>query len=258
MTRISFEDQIAVISASTSGIGLETARLMAEGAARVVIINGRNAQSGAKALEKLEAVAPRKVRFVQADVTKPDEAEKLAAYALSEFGRIDVFVHNGGAQVRPDLFVNIRPEDYQSLIEGHFGSFLNCCRHVVPVMVRQGAGSLVVVASDAGKVATPGETLIGAMKAAAIMLARTLTLEVSRHGVRVNCVTPSLVAETISFDRVMSGDLGRRIFEKATRRARLGLPVPSDVAYAIAFLASPLAARLTGQAVSVNGGISAA
>jgi len=89
------------------------------------------------------------------------------------------------------------------------------------------------------------------------MYVRALSLEVSRHGVRVNCVTPSLVAKTKAYDRVMASEFSRRIFEKAAARARLGVPTPDDIAPLAAFLASPFASHISGQAVSVNGGISA-
>ena len=79
-----------------------------------------------------------------------------------------------------------------------------------------------------------------------------------RHGGRVNCITPSLVTGTKAHDRVMSSEFSRKIFEKASRRARLGVPSPADIAPLAVFLASPLASHLTGQAISVNGGISAA
>ena len=177
---------------------------------------------------------------------------------IAEHGSIDVLVHAGGAEISPKLFVDLDPATFRPLMDGHFTSLLNCCAKVVPAMMRQGGGSIVVIASDAGKVATPGETLIGARKAAAIMFVRTLAIEVSRHAIRVNCITPSLVAGTKAHDRVMASEFSRKIFEKAARRAKLGVPTPDNIAPLAAFLASSQASHITGQAVSVNGGISAA
>ena len=174
----------------------------------------------------------------------------------SEIGRIDVLVHCGGAQVKPDFFTRIDPATYQEKIDGHFTSFVTCCRRTISMM--GAGGSIVAVASDAGKVATPAESMIGAMKAAVIMFARTLALEVSRQGIRVNVATPSIVANTKSYDRVMSSENSRRIFEKASAKARLGVSGPEGVAPLIVFLSSPCASKITGQAISVNGGISAA
>ena len=89
------------------------------------------------------------------------------------------------------------------------------------------------------------------------MYVRTLALELSRHNVRVNCITPSLVADTKAHDAVMASQFNRKIFEKAARRARLGVPTPANIAPLAAFLASSLASHITGRAISVNGGISA-
>ena len=206
-----------------------------------------------------KTAAPRAdVSFLQGDLCDPQRAAEICDRALVEHGAIDVFVHAGGAEISPKLFVDLDPTSYRPLMDGHFTSLLYCCARVVPAMIKQGGGSIVVIASDAGKVATPGETLIGAMKAAAIMFVRTLAIEVSRHAIRVNCITPSLVADTKAHDRVMASEFSRKIFEKAARRAKLGVPTPDNIAPLVAFLASSQASHITGQAVSVNGGISAA
>ena len=253
-----FEGKVALLTAATSGIGLATAKLLATGGASIVV-NGRDPEAGAKAVTLIKAAAPEAdVSFVAADLCDPHRAAELCSSAIEEKGRLDIFVHAGGAEISPKLFVDLDPSHYQPLIDGHFTSLLHCCKVVVPAMIRQAGGSIVVIASDAGKVATPGESLIGAMKAATIMYARTLAIEVSRHGVRVNCITPSLVADTQAHDRVMSSEFSRKIFEKASKRARLGVPTPANIAPLAAFLASSLSSHLTGQAISVNGGISAA
>ena len=90
------------------------------------------------------------------------------------------------------------------------------------------------------------------------MFSRTLAMETKRRRVRVNVVTPSLVRDTQTFARVTAGGFSAKLFEKAAKAAYLGLPEPDDVAAAIVFLLSPDASRMTGQVVSVNGGISAA
>jgi 2-hydroxycyclohexanecarboxyl-CoA dehydrogenase len=251
--------RVAMVTASTSGIGKQIALQMAAAGARAIILNGRNEETGRAVEAELRTQAPEtEVLFVAADLTDPPQVDRLFKQAVDRFGQLDILVHCGGAQVRPDLFANIDPASFRPLIDGHFVSLLTCCHHAVPLMMARGEGAIVVVASDAGKIATPGESIIGATKAAAIMFVRTLALEASRHGIRVNCITPSIVRDTKSYDRVMSGELSRRVFEKAERRARLGVPTPEDIAPLAVFLASPLAGRITGQAVSVNGGISAA
>jgi 3-oxoacyl-[acyl-carrier protein] reductase len=252
-----FKSRVAVVTASTSGIGKETARLFGEGGAETVILNGRNPTTGARVRDELSAAFPAtSFQFIPGDLNAPEQSNALFDQIQREIGRIDVLVHCGGSQVKPEFFTRMDPETYQDQIDGHFMSFVTCCRRTIPMMAA--GGSIVAIASDAGKVATPAETMIGAMKAAVIMFSRALAMEVSRQDIRVNVVTPSLVANTVSFDRVMSGETSRRIFEKATAKAKLGLPTPEDVAPLAVFLSSPYASKITGQAVSVNGGISAA
>lgn len=260
MTDGLFHGQVALLTAATSGIGLAAAELLACHGARAVVVNGRHPEAGARAVERIraQAGAAAAVEFIGADLGDPAQAAGLCEQVLARHGRIDVFVHGGGAEISPQLFVDLDPAHYRTLIDGHFSALLHTCRVVAPAMVRQGGGAIVAIASDAGKIATPGESVIGAMKAATIMFVRTLALELGRHQVRVNCVTPSLVTGTRAHDRVMAGAFSRRIFEKAAARARLGVPGPAAVAQAAVFLASPLSSHTTGQALSVNGGISAA
>ena len=105
---------------------------------------------------------------------------------------------------------------------------------------------------------TPGETAIGAAMAAIVTFSRTLAVEAKRYGVTVNAITPSLIANTGSYDRAMNLDFSKKIFERIVSQAHLGVTEPEDLAAVILFLASPMAAKITGQVISVNGGISVA
>jgi len=251
--------KVALVTAGTSGIGAESALRLAQAGAKAVIVNGRNPQTGAEVEARLKSQMPATdFKFIAADLNEIEQVRTLFAAAMQAYGRIDIVIHGGGAQIKPDLFINTDAATFQPMMSGHFMSLLYVCHCAVPIMKAQNGGAIVAIASDAGKIATPGETLIGAAKAAAIMFIRTLALEVSRFNVRANVLTPSIVRETKSYDRVMAGELSRKVFEKAEARARLGVPTPADIAPLVVFLASPLASKITGQAVSVNGGISAA
>jgi len=131
-------------------------------------------------------------------------------------------------------------------------------RCALPHMMAAGGGVIINVASDAGRVPTPGACLNGAAMAAIIMFSRTLAVEAKRSGVRVHALTPSIVSDTRTFDRVMEPGFSAKLFAKAISRASLGVVGPDDVAPAAVFLASPAAAKMTGQVISVNGGISVA
>jgi len=131
-------------------------------------------------------------------------------------------------------------------------------RVVMDGMRERGRGAIVNIASDAGKLTTPGESVIGGMMAAIIMFSRTLAIEAKRSGIRVNCVTPSIIEGTLTHDTVMGGEFSGKLFAKAKEMAQLGVVNAEEMAELIVFLASPAAAKLTGQAISLNGGISAA
>jgi len=135
---------------------------------------------------------------------------------------------------------------------------LHACRAVWDGMRAERCGVIINVASDAAKIATPGETVIGAALAGVAMFRRALAIEGRRCGIRANCVTPSIVRETPFYERMMADPFSGKLFAKAESLAQLGVVTPKDFAPLIVFLASPAAAKLTGQAISVIGGISAA
>ena len=135
---------------------------------------------------------------------------------------------------------------------------LHMSRAVLPSLRAQHGGCIINIASDAAKVATPGETVLGGAMAAIVMFTRALAMEAKRDGVRVNVITPSLIPGTPSGERVLEGGFSAKLFAKALRRLTSAPRTPMISPALIVFLASPAAARLTGQAISVNGGISAA
>ena len=158
----------------------------------------------------------------------------------------------------PDLLVDQRPDSFDDVLRGQLLAPMLLTRLALPAMYARGTGSVILIASDAAKVATPGETVIGAAMAGIVMFARTAALEAKRHGVRVNAVTPSLVAGTMTSERITESGFSSRLFAAAAKQAHLGITEPSDVAALCTFLAGPDARRITGQAISVNSGISAA
>jgi NAD(P)-dependent dehydrogenase (short-subunit alcohol dehydrogenase family) len=173
-------------------------------------------------------------------------------------GSIEIAVSSTAPAVKPELFSNIPIDDIARTLTQVALPAMHVASAVLPLMVAQRRGVLLTFASDAGKTATPGECVIGAAKAAIIMFTRTIAIEYKRHGIRANVLTPSLVVGTITGDRVTEGGFSAKLFAKAAAQAQLGVSEAEDQAALVAFLAGPGAARLTGQAISVNGGISAA
>lgn len=254
-----FKDSVALLAGSTSSIGFEIARQLVQAGVRRIMLNGRRQDMGEDAIRRLTKEAPGiEVKFVRADVVDPAEAERLVTACMAEFGQIDILINAIGGVSSPKPFHELTRAELKALAEVNLLSPIYVCHAALPHMMAREGGVIINVASDAAKVATPGESMIGATKAGVLMFSRTLALEASRSGIRVHCLTPSLVLNTGGYDRVMAKEFSKKLFEKAAKRARLGVARPEDCAAIAVFLASPQAARITGQGISINGGISAA
>ena len=251
------EPRRILITGGTSGVGLATARRLAAAGPCRIVLNGRDAGRGAAACAALRALRPDgHAAFVAADVSDAESVAQLVATAARELdGPIDVLVNSAGGDFLPTLFHDTAPADIDGIVRTWLLGTMLVCRHALPHL-RDGA-AIVNVASDAAKVPTPGEAAIGAVMAGIAMFSRTLAMEGKRRGLRVNVVAPSLIDGTPTSARVTAGGFSARLFAKAAKAAHLGLPTAEDVAAMVAFLAGPDAARVTGQVVSVNGGISA-
>ncbi len=241
-----------LVTGGTSGIGLAAALRLAEAGGRVVL-NGRDAARGAAACAAVRARCPgAEVRFVQADVATHEGAARLFAGLAAP---LDVLVTAAGGDSVPALFHDTTLDQIDAMVRGWLLATLYCCSAALPHMADGGA--IVTVGSDAAKVPTPGESVIGAAMAGIAMFSRTLAMEAKRRRIRVNAVTPSLVSETRTTARITAGGFSARLFERAAAAASLGVATADDVAAAVEFLAGPGAARMTGQVLSPNGGISA-
>lgn len=243
-----------LVAGGTAGIGLAIAQ-GARAAGAAVRVAGRDPGRGAGAAALLGEGGG----YLCADISDPDAVERLVADAAAEMGGIDVLVASPPASHLPDLLMNIPLAQIRAQLLGDLAPVLYLGRAALPVMRGAGGGVFLAIASDAGKVATPGETVIGAGMAAIIQFVRGLAIEGKRDGIRANCLTPSLVEGTPLTERLMEeGRFSAKLFAKARKLAHLGPTEPEDLAALAVFLMSDGARRITGQAISVNGGISAA
>lgn len=257
----SYEQMGAAIAGGTAGIGLACAEgLLRAGVPRLVVL-GRGEERGRAAAAHLVAVAPdASVHYIAADCRDPQAAAAAVGAAEELVGGIDVLVNSiAPPEVIPEILVRIPPEEVERTLLRQAVPPMLMTRLVLPLMAERRGGVIINVSSDAAKTATPGEALIGAAMAAIKMFSQTVALEAKRYGIRVNVITPSLVAGTEGTDRITAGDgFSAKLFAKVATMADLGVTDAHDQAALVVFLAGPAAARLTGQAISVNGGISAA
>jgi 2-hydroxycyclohexanecarboxyl-CoA dehydrogenase len=199
-----------------------------------------------------------KVYFVAGDCSSAQGATAVCEAARAHMGGVDVLVNSTVGPYGPVLLHRIPVEEIQKIVLAQMMAPLLTSRIVLPWMSERGGGAIVNIASDAGKLTTPGESVIGAAMAGIIMFSRTMAIEAKRSGIRVNTVTPSIIEGTATYGKVMADEFSGKLFGKAIKMAQLGVVNAADMAALIVFLSSPQAAKISGQAISCNGGISAA
>jgi 2-hydroxycyclohexanecarboxyl-CoA dehydrogenase len=192
----------------------------------------------------------RRALALEVDVTHPDRVEAATTDVLAAFARLDILVNNAGWTPN-ESFAGSSPETWRKIIDVNYLGVLNCTRAALRTMVPAERGRIVSIASDAGRIGTPREAVYAGAKAAVIGFSKSLAVEVARHGITVNVVSPATVDTPLLRGMLSAEQIERR--EKANPMGRLGRP--EDVAAAVLFFASPGAAYVTGQVLSVNGGI---
>ena len=189
------------------------------------------------------------------DITDYAAVAAAVATLIQQHGRIDVLVNNAGWDL-PALFLDTTPDFWQKVIAINLHGPLNLQHCVVKHMVGAGGGKVVNIASDAGRVGSSGEAVYSACKGGIIAFTKTLAREVARANVRVNCVCPGPTDTPLLEAVAGTGDYGKKLLEglkRAIPLKRLGRP--EDLAGMVAFLASEDADFITGQTVSVSGGL---
>jgi 3-oxoacyl-[acyl-carrier protein] reductase len=242
-----FEGRVSIVTGASQGIGEAIARdLAAEGAA-VVLVDVQ--------LDKLEAVvrsiadAGGKAEAHQADVADAAAVERVVAAVAAAYGRIDHLVNNAGI-TRGGLLMRMREEDWDAVIRVNLKGTFNFSKAVIRTMIAAKYGRIVNIASVAGLMGNAGQANYAASKAGVIAFARSLAREVGVRGITVNAVAPGFIATAMT--DVLPEDVKKAYLELIPMK-KFGLP--KDVASAVRFLLSDDAAYVTGQVISVNGGM---
>uniref|UniRef100_UPI00372D0061 SDR family NAD(P)-dependent oxidoreductase n=1 Tax=Xanthobacter autotrophicus TaxID=280 RepID=UPI00372D0061 len=246
--------KVVVVTGGGGGIGSATCRRFAEEGARVVVAD-ISAAAAEKVAEEIKAAGGEAIAAV-VDLTDAAATATKVAEVESAFGPIDILVNNAGW----DLFVPFlksEPDFWTKIIDINLRSVLNITKPVLASMVARGvAGRVVSIGSDAGRVGSSGEAVYAACKAGVIAFMKTLAREHARNGITFNTVCPG-VTETAMLESFMDAagdkDKLRVAFTRAVPLGRLGKP--DDLPGAILFLSSDDAAFITGQVISVSGGL---
>ena len=174
---------------------------------------------------------------------------------VTQWGQIDVLVNNAGWD-RMQLFVESDEETWDTIIGLNFKAVLYTCRAVLPLMAARRAGKVVNIASDAGRGGSSGEAVYAGTKGAVIAFSKTIAREVARYGVAVNVVCPGLTDTPLLAGMLAESARNEKVLDAVTRAIPLGrVGTPEDVAGAVVYFASPAADYVTGQTLSVSGGL---
>ncbi|RNC28613.1 MAG: 3-oxoacyl-[acyl-carrier-protein] reductase FabG [Candidatus Dichloromethanomonas elyunquensis] len=238
----------AVVTGASRGIGRAIAlKLAGEGAS--IVLNYANRKDEADQLmQEIEKLGV-KALVVQADVSVFSQVQDLIAKAREEFGSLDILVNNAGI-TRDGLLMRMSEEDYDRVMEVNLKGVFNCTRHVVPLMVKQKSGRIINITSVVGLVGNAGQTNYAASKAGIVGFTKSLAKEIGSRSITVNAVAPGFI------ETDMTSELPEKTREAAKENIALKrFGRPENVADAVYFLASDMGEYITGQVISVDGGM---
>ncbi len=245
------DGKVALITGAGRGIGKAMAQVFVRQGAKVVVGDIKQEWVTETAAE-INAQLPDSVIAVTLDVSDPESVAKAISTAIKEFKKLDILVNNAGIH-RSHPFIEFPLEDFELVYGVNVrGNFL-CSQAAAKQMISQGCGGCIIsMASASGKKADPGGTAYNSSKSAVIGLTRVMALELGKYGIRVNCILPG-ATDTEMLRGVFEAEPDlMRILEERTPLGKMAMP--EDQANAAVFLASDMAAHITGEQLVVSGG----
>ncbi len=242
------DNRIAVVTGAAQGIGKAIAELLAQRGAHIAVadINLEKAQATAQAIA---ACTGRRVIAIQTNVADSASAQAMLDRVLEEFGQIDILINNAGT-TRDNLIMRMSDADWDLVLGINLKGAFNCSKAAVRPMMKRRCGRIVNISSVSGLAGQAGQTNYSSSKAGLIGFTKALAKEVGSRGITVNAVAPGFVPTDLT------NELLAKVKDEAIKATPLGrLGSVEDVAYAVAFLASDEASFITGQVLSVDGGL---
>ncbi|MFC2059254.1 SDR family NAD(P)-dependent oxidoreductase, partial [Chloroflexota bacterium] len=250
------EGRSVIVTGGGSNIGKGIVLAFAKEGSKVVIAE-IDQDRAEKVAEEACSIGAKSIAVLRADVTNPDHVKAMVSYTIDKFGTIDVLVNNVGAGSNQPFSERSR-ENISQELDINLWSVINCIRAVLTHMVNRETGSIVNIVSHAGRQGYAGLNIYSTAKAGIIGLTQALAREVGPHGIRLNCVAPGRIPPSASDNRPERGSAANlesalRDIEKRACIKRLGSP--ADITNATVFLASSASGYITGQTLSVCGGL---
>lgn len=241
-------NKVALVTGGSRGIGRGIVVKLASEGAKVVVNYRTNPAAAAEVVELIKEQGGEAVSE-QADVSQMAAAQRLIRRAVESYGRLDVLVNNAGT-TRDMLIMLMKEEDWDLVLNTNLKSAFNCCKAATRIMMKQRHGRIINVTSVSGLVGQAGQTNYSASKAGLIGFTKALAKELGPRNITVNAVAPGFVYTDLTADLPQEM---KDILLQMTPLGRFG--TPEDMANAVAFLASDEAGFITGQILSVDGGL---
>ena len=243
-----FEGRVALVTGGSRGIGRAIVSALAAEGAKVAFVYASNTAAAEELVASIESQGGQ-VLAIQADVSKKEEADKAVEQTLERFEKIDILVNNAGI-VRDTLVATMPVEKWQAVIETNLNSVYNFCHAVMRPMMSARYGRIINMSSVAARVSNQGQAAYAASKGGIEGFTRCLAVEVAKRGITVNAVAPGFVATDMT-EAVRSAAEDKILKEIPAKR----LGQPEDIANAVLFLADEKTSYITGDIITVDGGL---
>jgi 3-oxoacyl-[acyl-carrier protein] reductase len=238
----------AIVTGAGRGIGKAIALKLANEGANVVINYRSSMEAAMDLVKEIESIGSKAIA-VKADISKFDEAQNLILKAKEVFGTIDILVNNAGI-TKDGVLMRMSEDDFGSVIDTNLKGVFNCIRHAVPLMMKQRSGKIINITSVVGLMGNAGQANYSAAKAGIIGLTKSTAKEIGSRGITVNAIAPGFI------DTDMTSVLSDKVKDTIKNGIVLKkLGKPENIADAVYFLASSMGDYITGQIISVDGGM---
>ncbi|WP_341429561.1 3-oxoacyl-[acyl-carrier-protein] reductase [Clostridium massiliodielmoense] len=238
----------AIVTGSSRGIGKAIAIKLAELGANIILNYRSDVASVKEVIGEIESKGV-KVIAIQGDISNFEDAKKIVDEAKEKLGSIDILVNNAGI-TKDTLLMRMKEEDFDKVIEVNLKGVFNCTKNVVPIMMKQRSGRIINISSVVGLSGNPGQSNYAAAKAGIIGFTKSVAKEIATRGITVNAVAPGFIKTD------MTDILSDKVKDEIKKNIPLGrIGEGKDIANTVAFLASDMGAYITGQVISVDGGM---
>lgn len=242
------DGKVVLVTGGSRGIGRAVAITAAKAGADVAI----NYAGNVKAAEEVQSIITslgRKAIIIQADVADEEAAAKMVDQVIDELGGLDILVNNAGI-TRDSLFVRMKTADWNAVIDTNLSGVFNCTKVAAKYMMKKRAGRIINMTSVSGIIGNAGQANYSAAKAGVIGFTKAVAREMAARGITVNAVAPGFISTD------MTAAMPEKIQAEVVKQIPLGkMGSPEDIANAVVFLASDYASYITGQVITVDGGM---